>query len=87
MQDETRETIVSIRQRWADEQERDRQRREDEERSLSERLRQALLCDKRRFLPPCDCDEFLANALEGRKPRCAHFDGTGLFWWLTKQGF
>jgi hypothetical protein len=83
----TRESIACIRQRWANEKEQDRQRVEDAERMLRDRLRDALLCETRRFLPPCDCDEFLANALEDRAPRCRHYNGTGLFWWLAKQGF
>lgn len=82
-----KQQIINIRKRWANEKQRELQQREADERDLWRRCRDALLQEKREFVLPCECDEFLTNVLEGRKPECPHYDGTGLFWWLAKQRF
>ena len=84
---QTLDEIGVIRKRWADEKRREQEEREAEDRDTWARLKAALLQGAKPFLPPCECDGFLAAVLEDRKPECAHYDGSGLFWWLQKQGF
>lgn len=84
MKEDTREQIAAIRSHWASERQQAQQAQEEQERRLWQTLRGALLSGKH-FTSPCECDTFLENVLEGRKPQCTHFDGTGLYWFLAKQ--